>query len=201
MKNKRLFGAPVMIFVLMILLVGVVMAAAPKQKEDVHAFPGPDGVAPSPGAKGTLVRHADSVDIDIRTNNLDPGGAYTVWVVNWDDSSLCNGDCDMEDVCAVAGASVYYVTGAVIADDGTANFSATIYEGPTTFAVNCAHGGVENGGLGDAENAELHFVMRTHGDPIPGLVPAQTQTFLGGCNTDVITNLNDCSDQQAVAFK
>ena len=196
MKKLELISIPTLILLLLVVLVSVVSAAPPSsQQSPVGPFPGPDGVAPDPGAVATLTRYTDKVHIIINTNNLDEGGAYTVWTANWDDPSKCSdGVCGGDDVCAVEGSSLYYVTGRVINNDGTATFNAIVHEGPSSGAVVCAGPDTE-AGLSNAEGAELHFAIRSHGQPIPGLVPAQIQTLNGGCDT------NQCRDQQGTVFQ
>jgi hypothetical protein len=194
-RKSRLFGVPITVILLLVIVVGVV-AAANKivTQEPVHAFPAAGGVDPIPGTMATLSRFEDKVHISFPGNNLDAGHAYTLWAVNWDDPGNCNGACDMEDVCSVAGSSVYYVAGQVIDDEGAVNFNATIHEGREVGEFAC-HEENTMPGLGDAENAEIHFVARSHGDQIPGLVAEQIHTFMGGCG------INTCVDQQAAAFK
>lgn len=195
MKEIKLFGIPTLILVLLVLLVSIVSAAPPDSKQSpVGPFPSPSGVAPGPGAIATLTRYSDKVHINVNTNNLDEGAAYTLWAANWDDPSKCEGACDGPDLCTVEGSSLYFVTGHVINSNGTAIFDGMIKEGPASGDVACT-GPNTVAGLGDAEVAELHFAVRTHGLPIPGLVPDQIKTLRGGCS------INSCSNQQGTIFQ
>ena len=43
-------------------------------------------------------------------------------------------------------------------------------------------------GLLEAQGAEVHLILRTHGLPIPGWVDEQISTFEGGCEVNVCAN-------------
>ncbi len=196
MKEKKIFAVPTLIFVLLVLLVSVVAAAPPDSKQSpVGLFPGSTSDAPDSDAVATLTRYSDKVHIKVNTNNLDEGAAYTLWAANWDDPSKCSdGVCGGDDVCAVEGSSLYFVTGHVVNSNGTGTFSGIVHEGPAAGDVRCTGPDTE-AGLHNAEGAELHFARRTHGQPIPGLVPAQIKTFGGACD------INDCANQQGTVFQ
>lgn len=49
-------------------------------------------------------------------------------------------------------------------------------------------------GLMDAESAEIHFIFRIHGPPLPTLLDDQIHTVGGGCG------INACWDVGAAIF-
>jgi hypothetical protein len=141
---------------------------------------------PIPDTSSQLVRNDNGVNMTIHTNGLTPGTATTVWWVVFNHPTLCShGDgrlrCGLGDlfVPAVA-ASVQFAAGHVIGADGGGNFGSYLSEGDTS---GCATPGgpLPCNGLLDARTADVHLVVRTHGDAIPGLVSEQISSFNGGC--------------------
>jgi hypothetical protein len=197
---KKLWNSSILALVLLSVL-ALSATAAPPTTDDglVVPFPGPTGRIPSDDASATLKRHTDKAHVKIETGNLVAGDAYTVWAVTWNDPGECGGDgCGEADVCAIPGSSVYWVTGKVINSNGTATFNGMVHEGAVGGDQGkkwaCAY---DTPGLFDAENAEIHFVIRSHGQPIPGMVDDQISTLNGGCEGGVP---NVCEDHQAALF-
>ena len=73
--------------------------------------------------------------------------------------------------------------------------------GPINLAINVREGDTSNqnagtaAGLVDADTDEIHIVIRSHGDPIPGLVDEQIHTLTGGCA------INGCSNVAVAVFR
>lgn len=173
---QRYFRSAVYALVMVALLVAPVLAAPPVAEDLTVAVFGTDNVIE--GATATLTRHSDKVRIKITTNSLDAGAVYTVWAVAWNDpENECDGGspCGMGDMGTAA---VFLADGKVISSDGTAVFNAMLREDSTP--------------LTNAMGAEIHFVIRTHGQPIPGRVEEQKSEFNGGCPP------NFCDNQQGV---
>ncbi|MDH3674054.1 MAG: hypothetical protein OES12_01055 [Anaerolineae bacterium] len=151
-----------------------------------------------------LDRANDSVSVHINTKHLDhnPNGTtYTVWWVIFNDPDNCVDGCDGADIDACApecddeGISVLWATGSVIPANGKGEFQADLAEGIPSGQV------LFGQGLTDAEGAEIHMVIRTHGPPIPGLVDEQITLFGGGCDVEHEGDLPvgvgyPCEDQQ-----
>jgi hypothetical protein len=150
------------------------------------------------GASSTLVRTANSIRMHVSTSDLDPGAAYTVWWVIFNNPEFCQGGCGLDDIMnparrAATQVAVGYAAGHVVSQSGRANFSARLTVGDLS--------GFGNGdstppppfgpGLLDPMGAEVHLVIRTHGSQIPGLVDEQIHSFEGGCT------INTCVDKQA----
>jgi hypothetical protein len=195
-KKFRLLSVPLLVLLVLAAMVGTV-AAATINRTTVHAF-GEDPREPGPGSQGTLRREADGVTYNIHTSNLDPGAAYTNWGVVFNAPDLCSGDCDLGDVQVTPednealfdSISIFWTAGAVIPESspGAANFSAFIPQGEPLGQL------LRGTGLQDVEEAEVHIIIRTHGQPIEGLLEEQLTTVAGGCD------INQCDDQQAIAF-
>lgn len=62
---------------------------------------------------------------------------------------------------------------------------------------------VGDGILEDPRGAEIHLVLRTHGEAIPGLVGYQLTTFNAGCTTapPALQGPNTCMNLQAAIHK
>ena len=142
---------------------------------------------PSQAARGAVVDRAPVVEIGdednvtgrsmllrtqrgvlalLRTGDLVPGDAYTVWAVIFNNPGACDGPCDAADLANpdVDGYS-------------TLGTGKVVRQGRTMFPMMIRAGGE----LADPMDAEIHFVVRTHGPAIPGSVDEQISTLNGGC--------------------
>lgn len=164
-----------------------ILAKASSSTSDLWFFPGyPVTSNQVPGASSTLVRTKDGITVTIHTSELDPGAAYTVWWVIFNNPENCVGGCGEDDLFRNgANASVVWATGHVIGNNGVGNFAAHLKEedNPSGLVL-------FGPGLQDAEGAAVHLIVRTHGQPIPGVVNEQISTVNGGCPP------NTCADQQ-----
>ena len=108
------------------------------------------------GATSTLKRNKNGITGTINTNGLIPGNAYTMWFVIFGD--------------APGPPNSTYAAGHVVGGSGKGNFTA-----------HKSAGEIFNNPL----SAEVHMVIRSHGIAVPGIIPEQIHTFLGGCNPDL----------------
>lgn len=142
------------------------------------------------GASSTLIRNDAGITMTIITSDLVPGDAYTIWWVIFNNPEYCAipGACAGGDLAPRGGdpaiqSSVAYGTGHVVSGTGVAGFAAHRVPGDMT--------GVRFGpGLISPKKAEVHLVVRTHGQPIPGMVDEQIGSLNGGCPP------NTCEDHQ-----
>ena len=148
------------------------------------------------GAHTRLTRGDDTVWAQVHSRNLSPGHAYTVWAIVWNDPGNCGdpipgtgslcGEGDLGNVAAGSGAFWSGMSGVANAA-GNLNLRGHIHE-------DVAPGEVLFGELlTDAENAEIHFIVRDHGPASddPATLEAQLTTVGGGCGDF------DCDDPQA----
>jgi len=162
----------------------------PPQSSDVYA---PLGCLPdncNDVGDSQLVRTPNGVSMNLQTTELDAGAAYTVWWIIFNNPEYCQSTpCGPGDLLPNGGdpmvdSSVVWATGHVIGGTGAATFAAHLQ-------VDKPKGQVLFGnGLQNAQGAEIHLVVRSHGQPIPGQVDEQISTFEGGCDVNV------CEDQQ-----
>lgn len=162
------------------------------------------------GTHADLLTKEAGVRMNIRTTELTPGDAVTVWWVVFNNPAACsNGIPDLTN-CGEPDLFVPEVQGEVVYADGR----VVGRNGRTHFAATLTAGGVPNGwfgnGLINPTGAEIHLVVRTHGQAIPGRVHEMTTTFAGGCNNvppehpgygDGDPGLNHCEDIQFTVFQ
>ena len=137
----------------------------------------------------TLVRNTHSVDMTFHTTGLEPSAVYTAWWVIFNKPEYCfTTPCGADDLRVGPGTpetALMWAAGQIVNNDGTANFSASLRK-------HRAPGEVLMGrGLEKVRQAEIHIVLRGHGQPIVGLTAEQLGSFAGGCD------VNACLDEQA----
>ena len=127
------------------------------------------------GSSAMLVRTDTGVTMTIHTSGLDPGAAYTGWWVIYNNPEECAA---FPDPCAGPDfdnprvqATLLHATGHVIGNNGVGNFAAHLAD--------------DTGGLVDARKAHIELVVRSHGQPIAGMVKEQITMFDGGCSINV----------------
>lgn len=169
------------------------------------------------GASATLLRTRDKIQMKTKTMNLDPHGSYTVWWVVFNYPEECGGACGEPDLFNDdVGGSVLYAAGHVIGKNGKGNFAGSLREGdlsgcqPPWDAFDLSIIGSEGEmdlcreGLIEAEGAEVHLVIRTHREIVPGMVNKQINTYAGACTAESSFGAgngpNDCEDQQFAIF-
>ena len=139
-----------------------------------------------------LVRGVYKISMALHVDDLIPGNAYTIWWVIWNNSEKCgkpfgctDADFGIADLVEV---DVLYATGLIAGANGKGKFKASLREGDDSGSINDIFGLPPANGLHHARTAEVHLVVRDHGVGIPGEIPAQIGTYLGGCDT------NECDD-------
>lgn len=146
------------------------------------------------GSWSQLTRTDDSVAMQIATDRLEPGAVYTVWWVIFNNPGACSpemdGDpgtpvCGEDDIFTADGElapnplariSILWASGGMADGEGAATFSAVLSEGETPGEV------LVGPALEDARRAEVHLVIRNHGQPDMARLHAQLSSFeLEGC--------------------
>lgn len=139
--------------------------------------------------ESTLNRNGNGITVNFKANKLDPGYAYTLWWVVWNNPENCfvPGACVEADFANADDVKVelLYAAGSVVGNNGKGNFSAHLKVGDATGSVNVDIFGLPSyGGLLDAHKAEIHAVLRSHGPKVSGLVGEQINSYEGGCVTN-----------------
>jgi len=160
-----------------------VLNAKSTSKQTVDIFDVVNGVL---AGTSTLHRNHNGITANYKATGLIPGHAYTVWWVIWNNPENCivpgacsDGDFGDPDVQV----ELMYATGHVAGDNGMGNFSGHLNENDASESINPLYGLPSYGGLLDAEKAEVHVVLRSHGPKVPGIVNEQIGSYLGGCPT------------------
>ncbi|YAF95253.1 MAG: hypothetical protein AB3A66_22215 [Nodularia sp. CChRGM 3473] len=152
---------------------------------------------PVSNAVGTLTRRQESIEVNLNTQEL-PEGAHTVWWVIFNDPSFCVDGCGEDDFANPdVEASVIWATGNVVDNTGIGNFNAQLSKNviPGDFLF--------GNGLLDSFKAEIHTVIRWHGEAStnPIILNEQLTTFNGGCTTTPGDGLFPCEDRQVAVFQ
>ena len=137
-----------------------------------------------------LVRTENGISFSLRTSGLVPGSANSIWVVIFNNPGACSGGCDAGDLGTEAvGGRAVWGAGNVAGANGTAGFGGHIPAGPYDPDLLAKGGGGAGTGL-NPDTAEVHLVVRTHGDAWPGNIADQIHSFGLGCNPE-------CANRQA----
>lgn len=154
--------------------------------------------------ESTLHRNGNGLTINFKTSGLMPGHAYTLWWVVWNKPENCEtpGECvesDFDNALQVE-VQLRYAAGSVAGNNGKGNFSAHLKENDDSGSIHELFGLPSFGGLQDADAAEIHAVLRSHGPKIPGQVNEQINSYEGGCVvnfppfTEIPDESGECGD-------
>jgi len=141
------------------------------------------------GVVGTsrAVRTAGGISYTLRTDEVEPGHAFTLWLVifnhpehcqNPTPVSLCNLP-DLEDP-DVRGDVVFAGAGQIIGATGKANFAGHRSLGDNGGSI-FAPVGLPAPGLENPLGAEFHLAVHDHGVMNPAYMPDMVRTIGGGC--------------------
>lgn len=135
------------------------------------------------GAVATLRTTESGAHVQLRTLELNPGDAYTLWFVVFNDPGACASypaPCTASDLFAdgnPAEAQVTGVAGGIVGDSGRATFSAHVPTGEID-------GWLPDQGLTDPQTAEIHLVVNGHGPMLAEHMPDMIKTYRGGCSDE-----------------
>ena len=133
------------------------------------------------GARAKLVRTANGLSYSVRTDQLQPGHAYTVWVVVVNDPQNCSASpCSPQDIILnpATNGQVTYGTGHVVGMSGKSGFGGALRRGPLPA------GWLPDQGLDDPQGAEVHLVFNDHGPKLSAFMPGMTHTYRAGCTDE-----------------
>jgi hypothetical protein len=179
------------------------------QSSNVYRFA--DGT-PVDNASAALLRNASGLKMTIHTNDLPAGDTFTIWWVVFNFPENCEhpieglAACSEEDLFIEAvGATVLYAAGNIAGGNGKSNFGSSLRSNDLSGCqAPFDEFGLCREGLVNSYGAEVHFVVRTHGPKIPGMVNQQIGTFAGGCTPETSFGAGDgpieCEDLQFGIF-
>lgn len=198
-ERKRTLTTRTGIFGVMLLAMMMVSSTALAHTTELESEPGfwisdPDGVDGDNGIEqGDLVEGSagsaavthDGAKIRVKATGLEPGHVYTMWVVYFNDSTLCDGGCNGPDLAVAGGGVIGPFAGTIGADDGVNRFVARLETGdggsyvgppPPPFAFAAYEAGPDN---------EFHVVIKSHGPIIEDILRDQLTTYSVGCDVNV----------------
>ena len=139
------------------------------------------------GTWGTskLVRTGGGVSYQLSTSGLEPGHAYTLWFVVFNDPAGCltPNACIGDDVVNPgADPDMAYAAGHIVGGSGRATFAGSKGVGVLSGSVNAPvlPASLANG-LTNPLGAEIHLVVHHHGPKLPEYMPDMIQSIDGGC--------------------
>lgn len=163
------------------------------------------------GSGGQATVNANGATVTVHAKGLEPGHAFTMWVVYFNDGLDCTfgesppmgvtyTNCGLGDLFAGRG-GIVYGDGKVIGGSGMATFTGhlKVGDGPDVGPPGVV--AYDPGAYPD-----FHIIVRSHGPKIPGQVAAQTHTVGGGCDGDDVEGEipdaeGECSDVQLFVFE
>jgi hypothetical protein len=158
------------------------------------------GNIPAADDQSTLRRTPRFIDVEVDTSGLDPLSSYTIWAFIFNAPEFCaSSPCSLADAAFSPGhdprvrSSGVFATGGVADADGHGLFLGEVWkanQGVTGAQV------LFGPGLLDTRKAEIHIVVRGHGQPTADAdFFASIASFTGGCN-DANAVQPPCEDQQ-----
>lgn len=194
--HRRSLGALVTILSLALSTVGLatpVGAAGGVDHASLQWHPDADEVGEvGKGARTSLHRFPEAVDLKVHSRELDGDHAFTIWLVVFNEPGDCSDPCGMDDIFVdgdpnkglnsakieEADISVFWGTGGVANAAGVLEVDAHVEEEDPPGQV------LFGNGLTDAMGAEIHVVIRDHGPASddPETLEEQITTFGGGCD-------------------
>lgn len=182
---KRLQAALLSMIILM--TAATLVSAATRQPADLFTFAPPHDIV----GQARLDRTNNSAHAQVQAEGAEPG-MYTMWWVIWNTPEGCATPwaCVEADLFNPnAGLAIGYAGGGIAGDNGKLTVAGNLHEGVPVngFAYpEFAAIGVQltETAMIDIDHAELHLVLRHHGELIPGMVDEATHTFNGACVYD-----------------
>lgn len=192
-----------------------VSAAPPdRQTSDVLAFADLSDVGDA-----RLARNDTGIQVKVKATRI-PTGVYTLWWVVWNTPEGCAttyacGEADLFDPEGDTGLAIGYGGGALVGPGGKLMLASALREEEALTGFPYTEFGaigvsLPDTTLVDSRHAEIHLVLRSHEEPIPGLVHTQLRSFNGGCVYDPpingsepaygIPGPNTCTDRYFVVF-
>lgn len=130
-----------------------------------------------------LTRNDSGASFTIETTGLDAGTVVTVWAGVFNHPKECSNGCGLDDFGDPdVGASLLWAAGHVVGGNGSGGFGGHLELEDGSDAVVMPGWLDPPPGLTNPRHAEIHFVLRSHGEKVEGLVSEQLSTFGGGCD-------------------
>lgn len=131
-----------------------------------------------------LARTGSGISAAIATSGLTPGDAVTTWIVVFNHPEACaSTPCTANDrFTEPVDAHAVFGAGHVIGGSGSAGYGLHLGIGDDTREDLWGSGPA----LTNPQGAEIHLVLRTHGQKQPGNVDGQIHSAGQGCNPECV---------------
>lgn len=134
-----------------------------------------------------LVRTPNGINYNLSTSGLEPGHAYTLWFVVFNNTAGCVDGTPGFSLCGPfdvvnddARPDMMYAAGNIAGGSGQATFAGRRRAGDASGSAN-GPVALPAYGLEDPFGAEIHLVVHDHGPMIPEFLPDMIQSIDGGC--------------------
>ncbi len=134
-----------------------------------------------------IVRTPNGVNYQLSTTGLEPGHAYTLWMVIFNETGECLEPSELPTFCGptdvvndAARPDMMYAAGVVAGGSGQATFAGSRRMGDSSGSIN-GPVGLPAYGLENPAGAEIQLVVHHHGPMMPAYMPDMIQTVDGGC--------------------
>jgi len=134
---------------------------------------------PVDGAWARLVRNQNGISYQIHAGELNPGNAYSLWLVVINNPDACaSSPCSAPDILTNP------ETDSQVRSGGTGTIAGAAGKGTLAGAahVGALSGWLEDRSLDDPFTAEVHLVINDHGPMLPEFMPGMISTYRAGCS-------------------
>lgn len=131
------------------------------------------------GAWAQLVRNKNGISYQIHTNELNPGRAYSLWLVVVNNPDACaSTPCSAPDILQNPN------TDSQVRSGGTGTIAGASGKGTMAGAakVGPLSGWLDGRSLKDPFAAEVHLVINDHGPKLAEFMPGMITTYRAGCS-------------------
>ncbi len=148
-------------------------------QQQLTAFGGNGKSGAVGGAQARLLRNKDGISYQIQTKELNPGNAYSLWLVVINNPGACaSTPCTARDILVNPNTDSQVRsggTGRVAGGSGEGTMAGRAQAGPLS-------GWLEGRSLHNIDGAEVHLVINDHGPALPEFMPEMITTYRAGCS-------------------
>jgi hypothetical protein len=134
---------------------------------------------PVAGASARLVRRSTGISYQIHADELNPGNAYSLWLVVINNPGACAATpCSAVDILTNPATDSQVLsggTGTVAGAAGKGTLAGSAGVGPLS-------GWLAGRSLNDPYTAEIHLVINDHGLKLASFMPGMISTYRAGCS-------------------
>jgi hypothetical protein len=134
---------------------------------------------PVEGAWAQLIRNKNGISYQIHAEQLNPGNAYSHWLVVINNPAACAATpCNAVDILTNPNTDSQVLSG------GTGTVAGAAGKGTLAGSarVGALSGWLDGRSLHDPFSAEIHLVINDHGPKLPEFMPGMISTYRAGCS-------------------